>query len=148
MRKLEEQGYEVFLPLFTRWEKTTRGWTQQQQVMFPRYAFLRCTRVEQSIGPIRSTPGVTGLVAFGYTPAQIGDVTVAAIRTLAERQASALDEKGSPFHAGDAVSVADGPLKGMTGIVSGIARERVIVLLTLLGREKQVSIPSGHVTLA
>lgn len=147
MRKLEEQGYEVFLPLFTRWEKTTRGWTRKQQVMFPRYAFVRCTRSEQSIAPIRSTPGVTGLVAFGHTLAQIGDETLSAIRLLAERQASALDEKGSPFQAGDAVNVSDGPLKGMSGIVSAVAADRVVVLLKLLGREKPVSMPTEQVTL-
>lgn len=147
MRKLDEQGYEVFLPMFTRWEKTARGWSRKEQVMFPRYAFVRCTRGDQSIAPIRSTPGVTGLVAFGNTLAQIGDEMLSAIRLLAERQASALEEQGAPFQAGDAVSVSDGPLKGMSGIVSAVAADRVIVLLTLLGGEKRVAMPSRHVTL-
>jgi len=138
VRKLEEQGYEVFLPMFTRWEKTTRGWSRRQQVMFPRYAFVRCSRSEQSIAPIRSTPGVTGLVKFGNTLAQIGHETLSAIRHLAERQARAADGTGSPFQPGEVVSVSDGPLKGMSGIVSSIAADRVVVLLKLLGREKPV----------
>ena len=148
MRKLEEQGYEVFLPLFTRWEKAKDGWTKRHQVMFPRYAFVRCTRSEQSIAPIRSTPGVTGLVAFGNTYATMHDATVEAIRALAERQARALDHKESPFQAGDVVDISEGPLKGLAGIVSAVAEERVTVLLKLLGREKPVSMPSSHVTLA
>jgi GDPmannose 4,6-dehydratase len=32
LRKLEEQGYDVFLPLLTRWEKAKDGWQPQQQV--------------------------------------------------------------------------------------------------------------------
>ena len=146
MRKLEEQGYEVFLPMFTRWEKTTRGWSMRQQVMFPRYAFVRCSRSEQSIAPIRSTPGVTGLVKFGNTLAEISQEMVSAIRCLEERQARSVDENGSPFEPGDMVSVSDGPLKGMSGIVSSIAADRVVVLLKLLGREKPVSMPGEHVT--
>ena len=148
VRKLNEQGYEVFLPMLTQWEKTRAGWTKRQQVMFPRYSFVRCARPEQSIGPIRSTPGVSGLVSFGAIPATLDDTTLAAIRSLAERQARTVEENVNPFEAGDSVEVAAGPLKGMSGIVSAVAEERVIVMLSLLGREKPVAVPVGHVTLA
>jgi transcriptional antiterminator RfaH len=148
LRKLEEQGYEVFLPLLTQWEKARDGWTRKQQVMFPRYAFVRCGRLEQSIAPIRSTPGVTGLVTFGTIPATLDEATLEAIRALVDSQARALDEKKFPFQAGDTVEIADGPLKGMSGIVSVVAAERVTVLLSLLGREKPVAIPTGHLRLS
>lgn len=148
MRKLEEQGYEVFLPLLTRWDKRKNGWAKQQQVMFPRYAFLRCGRSEQSIGPIRSTPGVTGLVTFGMIPATLDESTLEAIRSLAEHQARGHAEEAFPFQAGDSVAISDGPLKGLSGIVSTVAAERVTVLLSLLGREKPVAIPTDHLTLA
>ncbi len=46
------------------------------------------------------------------------------------------------------MAIADGPLKGMSGIVSAVAEERVTVMLSLLGREKPVAIPTGHLTLA
>ncbi len=147
MRKLEEQGYEVFLPMLTQWEKTRAGWTKRQQVMFPRYGFVRCGRPEQSIGPIRSTPGVSGLVSFGSTPAILNGATLEAIRLLAERQANAVTAKTSPFQAGESVEIAAGPLKGMSGIVSAVAAERVTVMLRLLGREKPVAVPVGDVTL-
>ena len=105
VRKLEEQGYEVFLPMLTQWENTRAGWTKRQQVMFPRYSFVRCGRPEQSVGPIRSTPGVSGLVSFGAIPATLDDATLAAIRSLAERQAAAVDEKVHPFQSGDSVEI-------------------------------------------
>ena len=88
-RKLEEQGYEVFLPMLTQWERKKEGWARKQQVMFPRYAFLRCGRPGQSIGPVRSTPGMSGLVTFGMIPATLDESILEAIRALVERQDAA-----------------------------------------------------------
>ncbi|SBT08626.1 NusG antitermination factor [Candidatus Accumulibacter aalborgensis] len=148
VRKLEEQGYEVFLPFLTQWQKTRDGWSRKQQVMFPRYGFVRCSRCEQSIAPIRSTPGVSGLVTFGTVPAALDEATLEAIRSLVERQAGGAAADGAcPFQTGDAVDISAGPLKGLSGVVSAFAGERVTVLLTLLGREKPVAIPTGHLTL-
>ncbi|EXI76371.1 MAG TPA: transcription termination/antitermination NusG family protein [Candidatus Accumulibacter phosphatis] len=148
VRKLEEQGYDVFLPLLTQWEKTRDGWKQQQQVMFPRYCFLRCGRPGQSIAPIRSTPGISGLVRFGNVPATLDEAVLEALRSLTEQQARAVAGRDCPFRAGDTVDIASGPLKGMSGIVSAVAAERVTVMLSLLGREKPVALPAAHLTLA
>lgn len=146
-RKLEEQGYEVFLPMLSQWERKKEGWARKQQVMFPRYAFLRCGRPGQSIGPVRSTPGMSGLVTFGMIPATLDESILEAIRALVERQENRSNEELFPFQAGDSVEICDGPLKGMSGIVSAVATERVTVLLSLLGREKPVAIPPDQLAL-
>ena len=142
--RLTEQGYEIYLPMLTQWERKKGVWLRKDQVMFPRYCFVRCGRSRQSIGPIRSTPGVIGLVRFGSEVATLGDTMVEAIRDLAEQSGRELAAKPIPFAAGMQVAVADGPLKGMSGLVSDVAGERVAVLLTLLGREKRVMIPADH----
>ena len=59
-----------------------------------------------------------------------------------------MNEESLPFQAGDSVEISNGPLKGLSGIVSAVSAERVTVLLSLLGREKPVAIPIDHVTLA
>ncbi len=141
VRKLEEQGYEVFLPMLTTWQKMKQGWRRHEQVMFPRYGFVRCTRPDQSIAPIRSTPGVTGLVTFGNVAATIDETLVEAIRQLAEPGDDPEQQSAAPFKVGENVEVTDGPLKGLTGIVSTVAQERVVVMLTLLGREKPIAMP-------
>ncbi len=145
LRKLEEQGYQVFLPLLSVWQKRKNGWHRNEQVMFPRYAFVRCARPGQSIAPIRSTPGVSGLVSFGNTPACIDDTLVEAIRQLARKNSQPDPQQASPFQIGDSVAVTDGPLKGLSGIVSAVAKERVVVMLTLLGREKPVTFPMQQI---
>jgi transcriptional antiterminator RfaH len=141
LRKLEEQGYEVCLPQLTVWQKRKDGWRRAEQVMFPRYAFVRCARPGQSIAPIRSTPGVTSLVSFGNIPASIDHTLVEAIRDIVRLSGHPPQQQANPFQVGDSVAVTEGPLKGLSGIVSSVARERVVVMLTLLGREKPVAIP-------
>lgn len=146
VRKLEEQGYLVFLPMLATWQKTKQGWRKQEQVMFPRYSFVRCAHPEQSIAPIRSTPGVTGLVTFGNIPATIDETLVEAIRQLAKQCDSPEQESVAPFKVGENVEVTDGPLKGLSGIVSAVAQERVVVMLTLLGREKPIAMPLNQLS--
>ncbi len=144
LARLLEQGYTVYLPMLTRWERKKGAWIRKEQVMFPRYCFVRCGHDGQSIAPIRSTPGVLGLVRFGHDIATLSASVVEAIRELAERNGEALAENASPFEIGTPVAVVDGPLRGLSGLVSAIADERVAVLLTLLGREKPILIPADH----
>ena len=145
--RLAEQGYEVYLPMLPRWERKKGAWIKREQVMFPRYCLVRCGSPQQSIAPIRSTPGVLGLVRFGNEVATLGASVVVAIRELAERNGEQA-EKSAPFEIGAQVAVVDGPLKGLSGLVSAIAEERVAVMLTLLGREKQILIPADHLIAA
>lgn len=106
--------------------------------MFPRYIFLRPTHSEQSIAPIRSTPGVSMLVRFGIEVAKVDNVIIEELRRIEAKHLARPDSQVSPFVAGEPVQVADGPLLGLKGIVTRPALERVSVLLNLLGREKEV----------
>lgn len=148
LARLNEQGYTVYLPMLVRWERKKGEWNRTEQVMFPRYCFVRCGRDGQSIAPIRSTPGVLGLVRFGGAAATLDEATVEAIRELAEQSGRRGEDNTAPFVAGMQVVVADGPLKGLSGLVSNTADERVAVLLTLLGREKSIMIPANHLAAA
>lgn len=142
--RLQEQAYEIYLPMLTLWTRKQGRWEKTEQVMFPRYLFVRCYSHEQSIGPIRSTPGVTGLVLFGMIPATLNVTAVEAIRALERARATNPDDLQSPFKVGASVVIADGPLKGLGGIVSRVARERVEVLMTLMGREQRVAVPTNQ----
>ena len=148
VNKLEEQGYQVYLPMLSVWERKKGAWLRTEQVMFPRYSFVCCGREGQSLAPIRSTPGVTGLVRFGAEPATLDAESLEKISQIAEQHAIGLLAEPAPFRVGASVKVADGPLKGLDGIVSEVAAERVIVLLRLLGREKNVALPANHLAVA
>jgi transcriptional antiterminator RfaH len=144
--KLVEQGYELYLPMLESWVRRGGAWRRQQTVMFPRYAFVRPAAPEQAVSPIRSTPGVTGLVSFGPKLACMSEDRLDALRKLVAARAACLPEQ--PLAPGTRVVLAAGPLAGMTGIVSSVAAERVSVMMSLLGREQAVAVRGEQLALA
>ncbi len=137
--KLGEQGYQVYLPLLDSWARRAGRWCKKQSVMFPRYAFVRPAVPGHSISPVRSTPGVTTLVKFGPVLATLPECKLRALQALVNQRAMALP--GQPLAEGQQVTFASGPFKGMAGIVSSVADERVSVLMTLLGQQHHLQTP-------
>lgn len=141
---LARQGYDVYLPLFKALRRSSEGMVMQRSPMFPRYVFFRPGRVGQSIAPVRSTLGVSNLVRFGVAPATVASGLVLALRDF-ERSREASDVATlSRLKAGRRVAICAGPLKGLEGLVSGVAGHRVTVLLDLLGRQPGVIIDNHH----
>jgi transcriptional antiterminator RfaH len=134
--KLAEQGYQVYLPLLDSWARRAGKWCKKQSVMFPRYAFVRPQQPGHSIAPVRSTPGITSLVKFGPVLATLPHSKLQALQALVNLRAQALP--GQPFAEGQQVVFASGPFKGLAGLVSSVADERVCVLMTLLGQQQQL----------
>lgn len=135
--KLQEQGYEVLLPQMQSWVRQAGGWRVKSTVMFPRYGFVRPRGPEQSVGQVRSTPGVTCLVRFGPVLACMSAQKFDALLAVVAAQAASLPAQ--PFDPGQHVLFTSGPLKGLNGIVSSVAAERVQVLMTLLGHDHIVA---------
>lgn len=108
--------------------------------MFPRYLFLRPTRPTQSLASVRSTQGVSRLVMFGNQPARLAQAIVDGIR-----QAEALREHAdlpqiSPYQPGTAVRLLDPALGGLQALVQAVSKDRVTLLLEILGRPQLVSV--------
>ncbi len=143
---LQEQGYEVYLPLLCSWQQRAGQWQRSDSIMFPRYAFVRPGSSEQSIAPVRSTPGVSSLVRFGPVLGCLAPERLDALRSLVDARAQALPTQ--PIAAGAQVVFSSGPLKGLSGLVSSVAAERVMVMMSLLGREKLVAVPANQLSLA
>jgi hypothetical protein len=58
-------------------------------------------------------------------------------------------DRNSIFHPGDRLRVCDGPFCGCFGVCAGMAaRDRVLVLLTMLGSQRELALPRGDVTSA
>lgn len=140
-QRLSEQGYEVYLPRLGLWRRSRGRWVRCEQAMFPRYLFLRPGQASQGLSPVRSTPGVSSLVRFGERPATLDHGTVLAIRGVEQQRRSIINNQSTPFRPGDCVIISDGPLRGLQGIVSAVASERVAVLMSLLGRDQTLKLP-------
>lgn len=140
--KLREQGYEFYLPFLESWARRAGQWCKKQTVMFPRYAFVRPAVAGQSVAPVRSTPGVSTLVRFGPVLATLGQDRLEALQALLAERSAALP--GQPLALSQHVVFASGPLKGMAGIVSNVAGERVSVLMTLLGQQQNLVVSANE----
>jgi transcriptional antiterminator RfaH len=137
---LMRQGYLVYLP---RIKVIKRIGGRQQTViepLFPRYLFLQPASTVQSLAPVRSTLGVTTIVCFGQAPAQMRADVLQNIRDFEAHRNATKDADINPLKPGQQVRVADGPLAGLAGLISSVSKERVIVLMQLLGLDTEVQL--------
>ena len=139
MNHLQEQGFKVYCPQMPKYDvlKEVAG----KQVLFPGYCFVESG--ERSVSSVRSTPGVIALVSFGSEgkPALVSAGVLEEIR----RVESFCCENSPGLQSGDVVSLVGGPFKGLQGFYSRRSKDRVEVLLIVLGRQQRVLVPSSHV---
>ena len=141
LANLARQGYEVYFPRVQLMRKRQRGRMAVVEPLFPRYLFIRLDNQSDNWAPIRSTLGVTSLVRFGHEPAKVPDDL---IRFLQQQEDSdGLRHWTDPaIEAGDHVRVADGAFQGYKGILlARSSRERVFVLLDILGKQVRMNLP-------
>jgi transcriptional antiterminator RfaH len=145
---LARQGYGVYFPR-VKVLKRRRGRQQAQtEAMFPRYIFFQPGSHAHSIAPVRSTSGVSAIVRFGQEPAVIRPETLIGIREFEARQNAAKDEDISPFRCHERVRVVDGPLAGLEGLITDVSRDRVVVLMQLLGQDTRVNMSHHQLLVA
>ena len=147
LENLARQGYYVYLPHL----KVLKNWRGPRQIgfepLFPRYLFFQPGRAEQSIAPVRSTLGVTSVVRFGGVPAVLPPGTIDSIRDFESRQHAANIAELSGLQPGRTVVITSGPLAGLEGLVAMVSRQRVIVLMRLLGEETKVRLSPDELKL-
>lgn len=144
---LQRQGYDVYLP---RWRKRRSHARRVEWVaapLFPRYLFVRFDILATRWRAVQSTIGVSYLVAAGgetALPAPVPDGIVESIR--AREGVNGLIELAPNFRKGDPVIVDKGPLFDRVGLFECTSdSERVVVLLSLLGRDVRVIVPASAV---
>ncbi|MBY8965023.1 hypothetical protein KHP57_04840 [Algiphilus sp. NNCM1] len=146
---LSRQGYEVFLPGHARARRRNRRWVDQWEPLFPRYLFIGITDAEHSVAPVRSTPGVTGMVRFGHQLICVPESFIDALRRRCEggQEDETLADR---LPIGSEVEVEDGPMRGQRGILEEIfaskdGEVRVVLLMQLLGRQNRVHLKANTV---
>lgn len=66
--------------------------------------------------------------------------TLMRIRRFETLQNAADFDELNPFRPGSKVAVVEGPLAGLEGLVSENAKDRVVVLMGLLGQDTRVNL--------
>jgi transcriptional antiterminator RfaH len=110
--------------------------------LFPGYCFLA---IEAQWHAARWSIGVLGLIMDGLRPARVPDAVISEIR--ARERGGLVELPRCPgFKVGDQVRILQGPLAGHLGLYAGMrARERVLVLLALLGGQRRVELARGAI---
>jgi len=140
---LERQGYDVYLPLVEQRKKRLGRARTVLEPLFSRYLFIHLDSHTDDWRPIRSTIGVSKLVRFGQDPAPVPDGLIAVIRQR-ENDAGVvpLSSVRASMQAGDSVRITEGAMAGFDGIfLAQTSRDRVHVLLDLMGTRSRVSLP-------
>lgn len=126
---LENQDINCFLPML-RVEKIRRRRQQWvQEPLFSRYLFIGFGDSGEKWSAVRSTRGVSQIVAFGGVPARVPPEWIKEFfpRKLPEVPL---------FDLGQRVVITEGPFKGVEGVFQQRDGEtRAIVLLELLNKQ-------------
>lgn len=136
---------EVFSPSVRFQRVTVTGQKKWfEEALFPGYIFGRFPfRTHYRL--VASAMGVTRVVGFGGNPAVVDDAVIVDLRHFVRD--NEIIEIVPGIEPGDEVTLLEGPFKGLRAVVTRImpAKERVAVLLDLLGTQREVEITANRV---
>jgi transcriptional antiterminator NusG len=128
---------------------------------FPGYVLVRMDYTDDSWGAVRHTPGVTGFVGSSHEPTPLTiDEVVHILAPKPEPKKAAGQAAGTPalgqpaqkvtevdFHAGDSVTVIDGPFATLHATISEINldAQKVTGLVEIFGRETPVELSFSQI---
>jgi transcriptional antiterminator RfaH len=146
---LDRQGFQVYLPRYLKRRRHARRIEIVGAPLFPRYVFVAVDLVAQRWRSIYSTVGVARLVGNGDDPAAVPDAVVAALKSREDARGFIPLDSRPGFRPGEKVRVLDGAFSSCLGLFEGMAeRERIAILLDLLGRKVRVVLDADLVTAA
>lgn len=132
---LLRQGYTCYRPQHSC-ERIVRGRRQVVvESLFPGYLFIQLA-ADANWAPLRSTRGVNRIVGFGGMPLRLDNSLIAHL------QQHTTEPLKPAFEAGDSVRIAQGGFAELDAIfVAMDGEQRVLLLLNMLNRQQQISMP-------
>jgi len=141
LENLERQDFRCFLPMAINPYQRRSEKKLRIEPLFPRYLFLNVIPDQQSLGPVRSTRGVTTMVRFGLELARLPETVIKMINNRCDPNTGLIKLDPVPVEPGDKVRVFDGPFAGLQGIFKERKGEkRALLLMKMLGTESTVEV--------
>jgi transcriptional antiterminator RfaH len=145
---LERQGFATYLPRYLKRRRHARKVETVSAPLFPRYLFVAIDLSVQRWRSIFSTVGVSRLVCSGDTPLPVPDKVIAALKHR-EDSAGFIKLERRLMQRGEKVRVLDGVFSDCFGLYEGMPdRDRVAILLDLLGRKVRVLVDAESIVAA
>jgi transcriptional antiterminator RfaH len=110
--------------------------------LFANYLFVALGELGEGWHVVNRTIGVLKLIAFGDAPARVPEREIEALKSrMRDGFVTLPPPRRRVFVKGEQVRILAGPFEGLAAIHSGMStRAREIVLLELLGGQRQVAI--------
>lgn len=130
---------EVFSPRLRYQKKTVRGKIWFTEALFPGYVFARFSLGEW-LRAVNHTSSVLKVVHFGGRHPAVPDEAIQLWRARVDD--GAVITVREQLEEGDEVEIVEGPLRGLKTVITKLlpARERVKILMDMLGGEREVEL--------
>ncbi len=139
---LARQGFEVFLPRYLKRRSHARRVTVVPAPLFPRYLFVSFDASQQRWRAIRSTRGVIDLVSNGETPVPVPQSIIHEMEHRRGEDGFVVLARHLDLKRGTKIRIDSGPFATCEAIFEAQRdADRVVALLSLMGREVVVQLP-------
>ena len=159
---MEDYIFQVEVPMEEVTEIKSGVRKQVKRNKFPGYVLVRMDLTDESWGVVRHTPGVTGFVGNGHSPAPLSldevvnilapapekkPVAAAGTTSVADDAATSVAPVEIDFSVGDSVTVVDGPFATLHATISeiNIEAQKVTGLVEIFGRETPVELAFNQI---
>lgn len=145
---LDRQGYDAFLPVHRKTRRHARRIDTIRAALFPSYLFVRLDTTREGWSPINSTYGVRRLVCQNGMPAALPEGFVEGLREAVDEEGFTVEDV-ERMKIGDRLRVLAGPFADTIGTLIRLPdRDRIALLLGVLGRDVRVVLPRNLVSAA
>ena len=142
---LERQGFHTYLPSYRRERRHARRREVVRAPLFPGYVFVQLDLDSAPWRAINGTLGINYLICHGEHPAALPEGTVENLAAR-ENEEGLIVPQPQAFQKGETLRIVSGALADCWGLFDKMAdRDRVILLLDLLGRKVRVQAPLDSV---
>ena len=138
---LQRQGYTCFRSTYKR-ERLLKGQRRTtRESLFPGYLFIQMS-LQDSWSSLRSTRGVSRVVAFGAHPLPISDALVGELQEQDHQGVVA-----TLLQPGESVRINEGPFAELEAVFLAMdGEERVVLLMNFLQREQRINVPLAEIS--
>lgn len=136
---------ESFNPRLRFYRATRNGMVKTTESLFPNYIFARFD-IWTDLDTVQYTPGISQVIHFGRRYPIVDDGEITELRRHFKDDLPKWC--GCTLREGDEVTLTEKPFSGMKAVISRVlpAKQRVQVLIELLGRTTQVDLAMHSVS--
>lgn len=146
---LLNQGFDVYMPRFKKTRRHARKVEEVLAPLFPRYLFVGIDLSASGWRSIQGTRGVSYLLVMNNRPVVVSSRIIQCLKDQETAEGFVPLESMALFAKGEKVRVLEGAFKDYFAIFEKMDdKQRVQLLLTCLGREVTISLPSYAVEAA